>query len=406
MAVTAASQTAFAESSSDIADLQLQLDALKTYISELSLNASYQSVTKVPDSVLRTSIQDGVEWLVNAQEKNGHFAYEFLPYEDAYKSGDNIVRQAGALFILSETARRSTVENKKTGDTIENAITYFESLSPLHTYDGDTVACVQKTAETPTCMLGATALALTGILGYVEANPSKTADYKQTIEAYKTFILKSKKEEGGFRDEYRQGSGFREKESPFSNGEALLALVRYQQFNGYSEVQTTIDTSFTYLKSLPYDASLYLWMMAALKDMQILSPKVEYVEYAKAFTQWRMNLLVSSRSTLRNYCASTEGLVSAYSLLEGHATSLQLQSLRHEINYWHQKNLLLQVSAENPYRLITEGGKFVLAKNKNVEQSAGGFLTADDEPTQRIDFTQHCVSSYLQTLVDIDGQSL
>ena len=406
MTVMSTSQTTFAERSSDIADLQLQLNAVKTYIAELTLNTSYQSVTQVPDSVVRASIQDGVQWLMNAQEKNGHFTYEFLPYEDAYKPGDNIVRQAGALFILSEVARRSSAENKKTADTIEIAIAYFEGLSPLHTYDGDTVACVQKTAETQTCMLGATALALTGILGYVEANPSKAAGYKQTIEAYKTFILKSRKEEGGFRDEYRLGTGFREKESPFSNGEALLALVRYQHFNGYSEVQTTVDTSFTYLKSLPYDTSLYLWMMAALKDMQVLSPKDEYVQYAKAFTQWRMNLLVSSRSTLRNYCASTEGLVSAYSLLEDHSTSVELQSLRHEINYWNQKNLLLQVSASNPYRLITEGGKFVLAKNQNIEQSAGGFLTADEEPTQRIDFTQHCVSSYLQTLVDIDGIEL
>lgn len=40
-----------------------------------------------------------------------------------------------------------------------------------------------------------------------------------------------------------------------------------------------------------------------------------------------------------------------------------------------------------------------------MEQALGGFLTGENELTQRIDFTQHCVSAYLQKRVDMDGLS-
>lgn len=400
----------FADTDSDIAArtvLTEHLHALQNYLKKITASFNYGRAIAVNDEVLRDSIKDGVSWLQNAQEENGHFAYEYLPYEDSYRDDDNIVRQAGALYALSEVARRGAKEDTKTNETIERAIGFFDDLSKEHEYEGTKVRCVTKSAESNLCKLGATALALTGILGYVEVNEDKASEYEDLIEGYVAFILESKRPALGFLDEYRIGVGFKaDKESSFSNGEALLALVRYYQYKPDAEVKKVIDETFAYLKDKEFDTALYLWIMSALKDMQVLWPNSAYIAYGKEFTAWRMNGLISSRNTVRNYCAASEGLVSAHSLLEGKVSVQDQKKLRQEIDFWNAKNLALQIDQDDPYRSVNENGKLVFKRVKNMEQAKGGFLTADDELTQRIDFTQHCISTHLQTLVDVDGRSI
>lgn len=387
--------------------LTAQVHAAQNYLKKIAATLNHERATAVNDEILRNSIQEGISWLQEAQEENGHFAYEYLPYEDIYRNDDNIVRQAGALYIQSEVVRRDTKIDTQANESIERAITFFEGLSTEHTYEGTNVRCVVKSEESNLCKLGATALALTGILGYVEAHEDKADEYEELIDGYVAFILKSKKINSGFRDEYRVGIGFKaEKESSFSNGEALLALVRYYQYKPDTEVKKVIDDTFVYLEGKEFDTALYLWIMAALKDMQVLWPNPTYITYGKEFTAWRMSGLAPFRNTIRNYCAATEGLVSAYSLLEGKVAVQEQKKLRQEIDFWNAKNLALQIGKEDAYRLVNEKGKFEFKEVKNMEQTKGGFLTADDELTQRIDFTQHCVSTHLQTLVDVDGKSL
>ena len=384
-----------------------QIGALQKYVQKIKARLGLAQYETLDDSVIRDSILQGTKWLVASQEDSGHFAYEYEPYKDSYLGGDNIVRQAGALFALSEVARRDVSGDEERTEAIENAITYFETLSPEHDYEGTSVRCLTKNKTSNVCMLGATALALSGILGYVEANPEKGSEYEELIEKYLTFILTSKKPDAGFLDEYRLNIGFRsEKESSFSNGESLLALVRYYQHNPRTDVKEVIEDTFAYIEHKEFDTPLYLWAMAALKDMHAMWPDETYVAYAQKFTTWRMDSLRRNHGTIRNYCASTEGLASAYSVLENNIDPVLLRQLRSEIDFWNAKNFDLQIMEGDTYRLVPENGQVVLTSVIDMPQSQGGFLTADDELTQRIDFTQHCVSTYLQTLVDIDGKTL
>ncbi len=400
--------TTFAVSEKEqIEKLTLQFNALNSYVTRITTvwNPSVQKA--VPSETVRTSITDGIFWLVKSQEENGHFAYEYVPYEDVYKNDDNIVRQAGALYALGEVARKSKTENKDTNGAIEKSIRYFESLSTEHEFEGENIRCIQKSERSKLCKLGATSLALVGILGYVEANPKKAKDYEDLIEGYVAFILKAKKEKTGFRDQYEIGEGFRgETESSFSNGEALLALVRYYDYKQNGDVKKVIDETFMYLKVQPYDANLYLWMMASLKDMHVLWPSDAYTTYGKAFTLWRMNMMQSAHMASHNYCAANEGLASAYSLLKGNMTVAEAKKLRTEIDFWNTKNIGLQIGLTEKLRVVNEEGKLLFKTIRSSEKSGGGFLTSEKVPTQRIDFTQHCVNTYLQTLVDIDNQTL
>jgi hypothetical protein len=353
--------TTFAVSEREqIEKLTLQFDALNEYVARIKTVWNPLVQKPVPSEVVRKSVTDGVSWLVEAQEEDGHFAYEYVPYEDVYKNDDNIVRQAGALYALGEVARKSNNQNKDTNIAIEKSIGYFESLSPSHEFEDTTTRCVTKSEKSKVCKLGATSLALVGILGYVEAEPKKATEYKELIEGYVAFILESKKDTTGFRDQYIVGQGFRgETESSFSNGEALLALVRYYQYNNDAEVKKVIGETFEYLKVQTYDANLYLWMMASLKDMQVLWPATDYQTYGKAFTLWRMNMIKSAHTSSHNYCAANEGFASAYTLLENKLSASEAKTLRAEIDFWNSKNLGLQIGVNDKLRVVNQAGKLV-----------------------------------------------
>ena len=49
---------------------------------------------------------------------------------------------------------------------------------------------------------------------------------------------------------------------------------------------------------------------------------------------------------------------------------------------------------------------FVLLLVPAIASALTPIARPDVVPFQRIDYTQHCLSSYLQKLVDIDGESL
>tara|TARA_B100000745_G_scaffold52942_1_gene31482 strand:+ start:12148 stop:13389 length:1242 start_codon:yes stop_codon:yes gene_type:complete len=395
-------QQAFAASPDE---LDKKIAALEAYIER---NYRSHEDTRLSVEELREIISEGAQWMNRAQEGNGHFAYEYDVYEGQYLDDDHIVRQGGALYQLGEIARYDTDNALGTHEVIESAIEYFEDLSVADTEDGEKILCITEDTDRTPCLLGATALAVTGMLGYVEAVPEKADEYDELIDDYMAYIMAMKKEGEGFRDKYRTGSSLVFlKESSFSNGEALLALVRYYKHKPSEEVKEMIDETFAYLAAkAEFENPLYLWIMAALKDMQQLWPSEEYVAYAQAFTEYRRAQLSRIHYTQKNYCASTEGLASAYSVLQGNVTDYELGRVRDEIDFWNKHNSVLQVTEVDAYRLIDDEQGMRLVQAPDVKNAQGGFLTSATVLTQRIDYTQHCLSAYLQTLVDVEGEVL
>ncbi len=265
--------------------LEIQLTELQEYVSRME---DVRSGVPLTNMELRTSIEMGIEWVKNAQEPNGHFKYEYIPYEDRYVGDDNIVRQAGTLFVLGEMLRRDGGDPYKVSETMQKAIGYFKTLSKEGTYNGETFRCITKNMASTRCDLGASSLALIGILDFVEYAPEKLLKYRSLISDYHTFILAMQKENGGFQNLFMTNRKAQlDTESPFSNGEALLALVRMHEFKPSLETKESIKKATTYLKALPYDSNLYLWIMAALKDIKKVDPTLTSVSYVQDFTVHR-----------------------------------------------------------------------------------------------------------------------
>jgi len=384
------------------------------YISELRALLSYLerelnvvSTESLSADAMRQVIAEGSAWLSRAQEANGHFRYEYAPYEDRYLDDDNIVRQAGALYQLGEIIRHDTNDTLGLVTTIESAIEYFRDLSMKDTYKGTEFRCIIRFEGNDTCKLGATSLALIGMLSYVEAYPEKLDEYAVLIADYIAYIKASKIEGEGFRNKHILGNEFQsEKESSFSNGEALLALTRYYQYDQDPEVAKLALDTFSYLETTSFDSPLYLWVMAALKDMRMIWPSNAYNPYASAYTNWRIADRSRFRDTRNNYCALAEGIVSAYSVLKHTMKEPEREALRREIDFWNNKHLRLYIGEDDAVRYVWKDHELQRYEIKDMDTAHGGFLTSDTVLTQRIDFTQHCLNAYLQVLTDIAGEEL
>jgi hypothetical protein len=340
-------------------------------------------VITLSQSEVKETIDKGVSWLQEAQEESGHFQYEYLPYEDKYLNTDNIVRQSGAFFILGEVAVQDSSKDLK--DNLVKAISYFESISSYGSYNGKNFRCV---SQANICDLGTTALVVIGILDTLERYPE--LDYRFLLEDYSNYLLAMKMEGKGFRSEFVvTGNSQSDEESSYFNGEGLLALVRYYSYKENRETKEVIDDMFSYLKD-SFDIPLYLWMTAAVRDIYNLWPEQKYVDYLKSYTDWRINGFKKNFKSKHNMCSYIEGVISAYSVFKSKVSNPGYYE--REIDFWLNKSKELQITDDDVYRFGENG----VIKINNLQKAQGGFLTGRNELTQRIDFTQHCISSYLQ----------
>ncbi|MFH1218614.1 MAG: hypothetical protein V1679_02130, partial [Candidatus Peregrinibacteria bacterium] len=267
--------------------------------------------------------------------------------------------------------------------------------------------CIKK--DEYKCTLGGTSLALVGLLDLVEVYPSLEGKYLGLIEDYKEHILAMKKDGKGFIESYYLDKRKNDNESSFSNGEALYALVRYYQYEVDRKVRDVIADSLEYFLEVyreKWDANFYLWGMVALKDWYGIDPRDEYFEFVKDYTDWRISKYKGMRTTSNNKCAYIEGVVSAYSVLGKVLSDEELAYYLEEIEFWFKKGKELQISEGDFFRVSLNNGRIYGVQVEDWNKSEGGFLTSIKEPVQRIDFTQHCLSGYLQKLVDVDGEGL
>ena len=153
-----------------IVELTKQVGALTQYVTRTF--GLKENLPLTADD-LRQAIIGGALWTKNAQESNGHFKYEYAPFENTYSEKDNVVRQAGTLYALAEVRRHTDKDAHDLNETIEKSIEYFESLSREGEWGDEEFRCVVRWESSSQCYLGATSLALLGILSYVEAKPNK-----------------------------------------------------------------------------------------------------------------------------------------------------------------------------------------------------------------------------------------
>ncbi|MBI2634282.1 hypothetical protein HYW82_01255 [Candidatus Peregrinibacteria bacterium] len=358
----------------------------------------YVKITRKPltNEEIENIMRNGVAWLKNTQESDGHFRYEYIPFLDRYVDDDNMVRQTGAAFVLSEFLISRDGDLYDVKGNVDIALGYFEKNSMYGNVGGRQFRCVILVNEK--CSLGATALALIAAINFDRADEEK---YNSLIDDYLNFILAAKKNNGGFFDAYSVDPGFFG-ESAFSSGEALLALAKYYQMNGDVVVREIIDQSYKYFAKIygdEPDNNFYLWGMAAVKILNEIEPgRSDYFNFVRKYTDWRIDGYRDKRATSHNMCAYIEGVVSAYPVLSDGLNENEKMELMEEIDFWLSKSADLQMKSGDLLWTKMKNRSPKVLKLKNESMAIGGFLTGLDEQAQRIDFTQHCISAFLQRM--------
>ncbi len=349
---------------------------------------------------MRGIIREGVEWLKQAQEESGHFRYEYRPLGGTYSDDDLMARQAGAAFVLGKTLRYGN-DPFAVHDTLVRAFEYFQSQSRNGEYNGYEFRCVLR--KEGVCSLGATSLVLTSMLDYMETFPERAPRYRFISEKYRNFILAMKKADEGFRGFYHFGRDRQPvNESHFSNGEAYLALVHYNNRHPDSdEAERALEESFDYFAEryrTDWNWNFYLWGMAAIQQLPEEKRTEEHYRFVRDFTDWRIAGFQNNRGSWYNSCAYIEGVISAYDILKERLTEAEERRYTNEIRYWLNRSAGLQVTEEGVP--LWAGDTINRIVPVDPERAIGGFVTALDTPKLRIDFTQHCVSSYMQWLTE------
>lgn len=372
-----------------------------------------QQLAPLSPPAMREVIRLGLHWLETAQTPGGHFHYEYAPFWDRYSLDDNMVRQAGAFYLLGEVLARPGSAPYAAGlrTAMKRALGFYQRRTIAGSAQGRRFRCVLKLPGK--CSLGATALVLAGSLRLVQAYPELEPVYAPLIADYLAYHLAMKIPGQGFRVAYYPDQPLKDVELSFANGEAFLALARYEAYRPSPEVRAVLGEAFGYYRRLygtAPDNNFYLWGMAAIKDLQRLPAfapeQPAFVAFVKAYTDWRVAGYRRRRASDHNYAAYVEGIVSAYSVLEPTLTPREKAALRAEIDFWLARTAQLQLQANSRLTLGVEGQPARSLGPRNETRALGGFLTGFNEPYQRIDFTQHALSACLQTLTDIDHQSL
>ena len=91
----------------------------------------------------------------------------------------------------------------------------------------------------------------------------------------------------------------------------------------------------------------------------------------------------------------------AYNFLKNEMSPEERIRLESELHFWNRHNAQLQIKSGDRYRIIQNENDISLMSILDPQRAQGGYLTAHNEPVQRIDYTQHCVSTYLQTLSEM-----
>lgn len=189
---------------------------------------------------LSSSLELMSRFLRAHQKPEGNFNYEYDYEHKVFSSGDNEVRQAGALWGISLLLQDRPSSELQAA--VERGLTFFEEHS--RRVKGGR-RCVTYPGE-ERGGTGTVALVALAHIEYLRSNPSgrseeELARYRQHLTQYLKQLEGSLRKEGVWHSEY-DAKNCRPTGEPssYADGEALLALVKARKYLGYRELEPTL----------------------------------------------------------------------------------------------------------------------------------------------------------------------
>ena len=364
----------------------------------LLLSCDFDRSKPLTRAVLDRSLELGTQFMLNHQKPEGNFTYIYDWVKKTYDTGDNQVRQAGAMWGLATIYNDSP--NPEVGAAVEKAMEFFIQNSKL-TPDGHRYVTYPRTKVGS---LGTVALCALAHIDYLRTAKSqiteeKFQNYRQLLDEYLEFLIKARIQTeptaGLWHRSYSLGGHPYGKSSPYFDGESLLALIKAAKYMGREDLQSIIITSADAgyhhniqeaLKEDP-DSSItkgyYQWSSMAFFEIATSGwPNTEkYGDYVIDLANWMIDVHKTLERT-RNTAYAYEGIIHAYQLAVQRNDTQHIKKFAHVIEAGLTKLTSWQVGSP----LMN---KFIRSQPTDDPLAIGGIQNHRRESPLRVDVVQH-----------------
>jgi len=362
--------------------------------------------------ILNKSLSLGSSFLVNNQKPAGNFNYEYDFETKTFASGDNQVRQAGALWgVALIFAYNQDPDLKK---ALDKSLEFFFKFTKEGNVPGSRAIFYKNEINSKT---GTVALVSLGIIEYLYAEKAgllKLKDsYRQTLEdnlrGYIQHLLSIQLENAHFADSYtshEKTNYHSNKYNPYADGEVLLTLIKAVKYLGYEELKPVFeDSAFLIAKDYTMDQwpkdpdsnltkGFYQWSSMAFWEYQDTGWKDSeyYGDYVENMAWW---MIFTHRTLQRrlNTAYAYEGIIHAYEIAKSENNESAKSTLAFTIDRGLTKLTSWQVGGP-----LESRNKFLSSFNEFPPVAIGGIMNHRKEPLLRIDVTQHQMHSVILAL--------
>jgi len=346
-------------------------------------------------AVLERSLELGTRFMLAHQRPEGNFDYEYDWREQSYSSEDNEVRQAGALWGLSLLYQhRSSAE---LGAAIEKGLAFFERHAAVNAHGARCVGYPDK--QRPG--IGTVALVALAYIDYLSArggsiDPTLRRQHEARLDGYLVELQAARGTNGlwlgGYDPRTCAASG---EHSPYSDGEALLALVKAAKYMGRTgliplALQAAEDghrnNVTEALRSDPDSDTTkgyYQWSSMAFYELATSGwPDTErFGAYVLELADWQIDVH-KTLTRQRNTGYAYEGLVPAFDLARRRGDRVRADKYACVIDLGLERLISWQVGGPL-------ASSYTGAVSPSDREAIGGVQNEKAEPGLRIDVTQH-----------------
>lgn len=348
---------------------------------------------------LNISLELGTQFLLNNQTASGDFHYEYNWKTKKLTTGNNQVRQAGAMWGLALIYQETGSADVR--EAIFQAMSFFEKNSKLTKsgsrfviYPGDRTGRVGTVALSALTYIDFLRADLNGI-------PRENIEHcKVILTQYLDFLCECRFDGGRFYSSYSNDNGKPfGKPSPYFEGEALLALIKAARYLDYDYLRELVIES----AEAGYDANIkealkidpdsdttkgyYQWSSMAFYEISGTNwpDTKKFGSYVLDLADWMIDVHKTLKRT-RNTAYAYEGIIHAWHIASMNNDSKRSRKYRCVIDSGLRKLTSWQIG----HPLMNYYIKSSLdSKDEKDPLAYGGIQNHALEAPLRIDVTQH-----------------
>lgn len=345
--------------------------------------------------ILDRSLALGTRYLLVHQRPEGNFDYEYDWLEKEYSDEDNEVRQAGALWGLALLYQDHPTP--ELGAAVEKGLAFFEA----HAVETPAGARCPAYGARRELGIGTVALIALSYIDYLNTPggslaPERRALHERRLDAYLTELRASMNPAGLWFGAYDATTcAPRGEASPYSDGEALLALTKAARYAGHAElvplVLRSADTGhrLNVEQALAVEAdsdttkAYYQWFTMTLYELATSGwpDTARYGDWILELADWQIDVH-KTLTRQRNTAYAYEGLIPAYDWARRRNDAARVAKYGCVIDLGLERLISWQVGGP----LATS---FTGAVDAADREAVGGVQNEKDEAPLRIDVTQH-----------------